>query len=150
MIGKLTELRVKNAKPGVAKYTMAAGHGLTLIVMPDGAKYWRLRYRFAGKARLETMALGPEAWFVWRRTVFPLYLLKQVVEPALLEGVARLPETESVDHVRTSQAALLTFYQSAAGGGLTLAQAEQQVVLGYHGNVAPFCAVAARSFFANF
>jgi Prolyl oligopeptidase family len=49
-----------------------------------------------------------------------------------------------------SQAALLAFYQTAAGGGLTLAQAEQQVVQGYHGNVAPFCAVAARSFFANF
>jgi hypothetical protein len=49
-----------------------------------------------------------------------------------------------------SQTALLAFYMSAAGGGLTLAQAEQQLVLGYHGNVAPFCAVAARSFFANF
>jgi len=49
-----------------------------------------------------------------------------------------------------SQAAQLAFYQSAAGGGLTLAQAEQQLVLGYHGAVAPFCAVAARSFFANF
>jgi hypothetical protein len=43
MAGKLTELQVKNAKPGAAKYTMAAGHGLTLIVMPDGSKYWRLR-----------------------------------------------------------------------------------------------------------
>jgi hypothetical protein len=49
-----------------------------------------------------------------------------------------------------SQDSLLAFYMSAAGGGLTLAQAEQQVVQGYHGNVAPFCAVAARSFFANF
>jgi Prolyl oligopeptidase family len=49
-----------------------------------------------------------------------------------------------------SQTALLAFYMSAAGGSLTLAQAEQQVVQGYHGNVAPFCAVAARSFFANF
>jgi acetyl esterase/lipase len=49
-----------------------------------------------------------------------------------------------------SQAALLAFYESAAGGGLAPALAEQQVVQGYHGNVAPFCAVAARSFFANF
>jgi hypothetical protein len=49
-----------------------------------------------------------------------------------------------------SQAALLAFYESAAGGGLAPAAAEQQVVQGYHGNVAPFCAVAARSFFANF
>jgi hypothetical protein len=49
-----------------------------------------------------------------------------------------------------SQAALLAFYQTAAGGGLTLPQAEQLLVQGYHGAVAPFCAVAARSFFANF
>ena len=52
MAGKLTELQVKNAKPRAAKYTRAAGHGLTLIVMRDGSKYWRLRYRFGGKARM--------------------------------------------------------------------------------------------------
>ncbi len=52
MAGKLTELQVKNAKPTAAKYTKAAGHGLTLIVMPDGSKYWRLRYRLGGKARM--------------------------------------------------------------------------------------------------
>jgi pimeloyl-ACP methyl ester carboxylesterase len=49
-----------------------------------------------------------------------------------------------------SQAALLAFYQSAAGGGLTLAQAEQQLVIGYHTAVAPFCSLAARSFFSQF
>jgi len=49
-----------------------------------------------------------------------------------------------------SQTELLAFYQSAAGGSLTLAQAEQQLVEGYHTAVAPFCALAARSFFANF
>jgi hypothetical protein len=49
-----------------------------------------------------------------------------------------------------SQAALLLYYQSDAGGGLTLPLAEQQVVQGYHTNVAPFCALAARSFFSQF
>lgn len=52
MAAKLTELEVKNAKPRACKYTLAAGHGLTLLVMPDGSKYWRLRYRFGGKARM--------------------------------------------------------------------------------------------------
>jgi integrase len=52
MAGKLTELQVKNAKPVATKYTKAAGHGITLMVMPDGSKYWRLRYRFGGKARM--------------------------------------------------------------------------------------------------
>jgi hypothetical protein len=49
-----------------------------------------------------------------------------------------------------SQAALFAFYQTAAGGGLSAAAAAQQLVQGYHGAVAPFCAVAARAFFANF
>ncbi len=52
MANKLTELEVKNAKPRAVKYTKTAGHGLTLLVMPDGSKYWRLRYRFGGKARM--------------------------------------------------------------------------------------------------
>lgn len=52
MAAKLTELQVKNAKPAAKKYTMAAGHGLTLLVMPDGSKYWRLRYRVGGKPRM--------------------------------------------------------------------------------------------------
>jgi hypothetical protein len=49
-----------------------------------------------------------------------------------------------------SQAALLEFYQSAAGGGLTAAAAGQKLVQGYHAAVAPFCSFAARSFFSQF
>lgn len=47
----------------------------------------------------------------------------------------------------TSQAELLAYYQTAAGGGLSLAAATAAVVENYHTNVAPFCALAARSFF---
>ena len=35
---------------------MADGGGLFLLVMPGGAKYWRVGYRFAGKQN--TLALG--------------------------------------------------------------------------------------------
>lgn len=52
MANKLTELEIRNAKPRETKYTMAAGHGLTLLVLPDGSKYWRLRYRIAGRPRM--------------------------------------------------------------------------------------------------
>ena len=48
---KLTDLQIRLAKPADRKYTLAAGKGLTLVVMPDGSKYWRLRYRVGGKAR---------------------------------------------------------------------------------------------------
>lgn len=51
---------------------------------------------------------------------------------------------------QASQAALLQFYESTAGGGLTPAQAQQQLIESYHTNVAPFCALAALSFFRQF
>ena len=47
-------------------------------------------------------------------------------------------------------AALLAFYESTSGGGLSAAEAEAKLIQGYHTNVAPFCAVAARSFFSQF
>jgi len=49
-----------------------------------------------------------------------------------------------------SQAAELAYLQTAAGGGLTLAAAQAQVIEGYHSAVAPFCAAGARAFFAEF
>jgi hypothetical protein len=51
---------------------------------------------------------------------------------------------------QASEAALLAYYQTAAGGGLSLEAAEEQLVEGYHTAVAPFCAAAARAFFSNF
>ena len=55
------------------------------------------------------MALGPEAWFVWRRTVFPDYLLEAVVEPDVLAAAgeparaARPSPTSAPTAVRCSR-----------------------------------------------
>ncbi len=51
---------------------------------------------------------------------------------------------------QTTQAQELAYLMSPAGGGNTLAAAEQLLVEGYHAAVAPFCSVAARSFFSQF
>jgi integrase len=52
----LTDTRVRNAKPKAKAYKLSDGGGMYLLVMPDGRRYWRLDYRFAGKRR--TLALG--------------------------------------------------------------------------------------------
>jgi hypothetical protein len=49
---------------------------------------------------------------------------------------------------QASLAAQLAFYESAAGGNLPPAAAQQLVLEGYHGSVAPFCTAAARAFFS--
>jgi len=46
----LTEKTIKNAKPKDSKaYKFADGHGLHLLITPNGSKLWRFRYRFDGK-----------------------------------------------------------------------------------------------------
>ena len=52
----LTDVRVRQAKPGAKPYKMADGHGLALQVMPNGSKYWRYKYRIERKEY--TFAVG--------------------------------------------------------------------------------------------
>src|SRR6516165_3194943 len=53
---RLTDTRVRNAKPQAKAYKLSDAGGMYLLVTPDGARYWRLDYRFARKRR--TLALG--------------------------------------------------------------------------------------------
>jgi integrase len=53
---KLTDTRIRNARPTTKAYKLSDGGGMYLLIKPDGARYWRLDYRFAGKRR--TLALG--------------------------------------------------------------------------------------------
>jgi len=52
----LTDTRIRTAKPRATAYKLSDGGGMYLLVTPDGARYWRMDYRFAGKRR--TLALG--------------------------------------------------------------------------------------------
>ena len=78
-------------------------------VVGVGAKLVPVHAR--GKGRLTIMSHGPEAWFVWRRTVFPDYLLEAVVHGDLRRQAAALPEQQAVDQVRHSRGTLLSRLQ---------------------------------------
>lgn len=64
---KLTEIECKNAKhinpnsKSNAPVKLSDGHGLSLWVMPNGAKYWRMAYRFNGKQKTLALGVYPEA-----------------------------------------------------------------------------------------
>ena len=53
---KLSAAAVQAAKPRTKPYKLADGGGLYLLVQPNGAKYWRFKYRYGGKEK--TLALG--------------------------------------------------------------------------------------------
>ncbi len=53
---KLTDPKIRQAKPADKSYKLFDGGGLFLLVQPGGSKLLRLKYRFGGKEKL--LALG--------------------------------------------------------------------------------------------
>lgn len=53
---RLTAVAIKNARPG----KHFDGGGLFLQVMPNGSRYWRLKYHYAGKEKLLALGVFPE------------------------------------------------------------------------------------------
>lgn len=56
----LTIRELDCAKPKDKPYKLADGDGLYIEVMPNGARYWRLKYRFAGKEKRLAFGVYPE------------------------------------------------------------------------------------------
>ena len=52
----LTDIAVRKAKSSDKPQKLADSGGMYLLLQPNGSKYWRLKYRFAGKEK--TLALG--------------------------------------------------------------------------------------------
>ncbi|HCS1866698.1 TPA: tyrosine-type recombinase/integrase [Shigella dysenteriae] len=57
---KLNARQIDTAKPKEKAYKLADGGGLYLLVKPNGGKYWRLKYRVAGKEKLLALDVYPE------------------------------------------------------------------------------------------
>lgn len=57
---KLTETKVKNAKPDLRPKRLADGRGLYLYIPPTGGKLWRSKYRYQGKEKLMSFGRYPD------------------------------------------------------------------------------------------
>jgi len=48
----LTDTAIRTAKPTDKPYKLSDEKGLFLLIQPNGAKYWRLKYRYGGKEKM--------------------------------------------------------------------------------------------------
>src|SRR5690606_10057589 len=55
----LNDSKLRTLKPRSAPYRIADANGLCIEVRPSGAKVWRYRYRYGGKASMLTLAEYP-------------------------------------------------------------------------------------------
>jgi len=56
----LTDVAIRNAKPGAKAVKLADGGGMFLLVTPAGGKLWRLKYRIDGREKLLAIGAYPE------------------------------------------------------------------------------------------
>lgn len=56
----LTDTEIRKSAPRETPYRLADGGGMYLEVRPNGSRYWRLKYRFAGKEKLLALGVYPD------------------------------------------------------------------------------------------
>lgn len=97
-MGELTAVAARNARPREAVYRLPAGKGLYLQVMPTGAKYWRLKYRFAGAQRMIGLGVYPDVSLAAARDARDeaRKLLASGVDPSTKRRVDKLAVSTSV------------------------------------------------------
>jgi len=57
---KLSDTTIRNSKPRVKPYKLYDSDGLFLIINPGGSKWWRQRYRYAGREQLLSLGVYDE------------------------------------------------------------------------------------------
>lgn len=56
----LTETAIRNAKPGARPLKLFDGGGMFLLLNPNGSRWWRLKYRVAGREKSLSLGTYPE------------------------------------------------------------------------------------------
>ncbi len=87
----LKNVTIRNIKPKKSAYKFADEKRLFLFVKPNGSKSWRFKYRFAGKEKLLSIGLYPEASLAYAREVRDKArkLLVEKIDPALTKQVSK-------------------------------------------------------------
>jgi integrase len=93
----LTDTACRKAKPEAKPKRMADGAGLYLEVMPNGSKYWRLKYRHGGKEKRLALGVYPEVGLKEARTSRDAArrLLRDGVDPGIAKRAAKLAQAGS-------------------------------------------------------
>lgn len=90
----LTDTACRKAKSESKPKRMADGGGLYLEVMPNGSRYWRLKYRYAGKENRLALGVYPEVSLkdARERRDAARRLLREGVDPAVARRAAKMAQ----------------------------------------------------------
>jgi integrase len=105
----LTDTKCRAAKPKAKNYILSDSGGLYLLVTPKGGKYWRYKYRIAGKEGRHAIGVYPEVTLEEARDAHrsarklvaagnhPVEAKREVVTAQKVERSAKRPFAEVAD-----------------------------------------------------
>ncbi len=91
----LTDVAIRTTKPKDKPLKLFDANGLYLLLKPNGSKYWRLKYRIAGKEKLLALGVYPEISLSAARELRDeaRKKLKQNIDPLLERKQAKITAT---------------------------------------------------------
>jgi integrase len=87
-----SELTARKAKPKQKDYKLGAEKGLYLLVKKNGAKYWRMKYSFAGKEKTLAFGVYPEISYqeAKEHRSFARKLIRDGIDPSIEKKKTKL------------------------------------------------------------
>lgn len=115
-IAPLTALQIRKAKPAEKTYRLADGKGLYLEVMPNGSRYWRMKYRFGDKEKRAAFGVYPEVSLAQarQRCLDARKLLAAGIDPS--EQKKEDKRVRALEAVSTFEAVAREWFESQKGG----------------------------------
>ena len=115
MPGKLTDTAIRGAKPKEKVYKLADGGGLYLEVAPRGGKWWRIKYRFAGKEKRLSLGVYPAVGL--REARARLEAMKDMLRQGIDPGEQRkTKKTEAVVQEQTFEVVAREWHKKKLAG----------------------------------
>ncbi|NIF78877.1 DUF4102 domain-containing protein [Paraburkholderia sp. Cy-641] len=115
-IEPLNDMRVRKAKPADKPYRLADGKGLYLEVMPNGSRYWRMKYRFDDKEKRAAFGVYPEVTLAEarERCLAARKLLASGIDPS--EQKKETKRTRAIEATSSFEAVAREWFESQKGG----------------------------------
>jgi len=105
---KLTDIALRKAKPQDKLYKLSDGGGMYLEVRPNGARYWRLKYRIGGFEKRLSLGVYPDVPLAVARTERDAArkLIADGIDPSGLRKAAKVAKVAEIQAVRLEAAGL--------------------------------------------
>ena len=115
-LNKLTQKHIEHAKPAKKVFTLADGGGLILQIQPSGGKWWRLRYRFAGKQMMLGLGTYPDTTLKMAREKRDKARRLLAADPRIDPSLARKAERNAASSPETLKAIATEFLEMQTSG----------------------------------